>query len=173
MSYEQGKDASSMTKKGGSVKAEVESAARKVAEPLVSGLGYELVDVEYAKQDGELCLTVYIDRTDGANVTLDDCETVSRTIDGPIDGIACMTESYNLEVSSPGLDRPLASDRDFEKYKGQLVDVKLYEAADGVKMHSGILGGLADGDIILHDKKGAEHRFPRAKVAQVKRTIEF
>lgn len=162
-----------MKKKSGSNTAEIEAAAMAAAKPVIEGLGYELVDIEYSRQDGELCLTVYIDRTDDADVSLDDCEVVSKKLDSLIDGIALLTDAYNFEVSSPGLDRPLRTDRDFEKYKGRLVDVKLFEAIEGGKLHKGTLEGLNGGFVAIKDEKGAEHKFPREKVAQVKRIIEF
>ena len=151
----------------------IEAAVKALAGPVVDDLGYELVDVEYSRQDGELCLSVYIDKNDGTDVSLDDCEKVSKKLDPMIDGLTILTDSYNFEVSSPGLDRPLRTDRDFEKYRGQLVDVKLFVAFEGGKLHTGSLQGLIDGFIVIVDSKGVERRFPKEKVAQVKRTIEF
>lgn len=101
-------------------------------------LGYELVDIEYEKQYGQMTLTVYIYKDGG--VTLDDCETVSRTLDPLLDEAdPTFGAPYVFNVSSPGLDRPFKTQRDYERNYGTEVEVKLYAPLKGKKFYEGVL----------------------------------
>ena len=88
-----------------------------IARPIVEGLGIELIDAEYVKEGSKWILRLYIDKKGG--VGLDDCEAVSRAVEPAIDAEDPIREPYVFEVSSPGLERPLKTDRDFDRYEGR------------------------------------------------------
>lgn len=116
---------------------------RALFEPSVEGLGYELVDVELAGP----VLRVYIDSHGGIN--LKDCERVSRQLSAVLDVEDPIPGPYTLEVSSPGLDRPLVKREDFERFTGSLIKVKLAEPVQGRKNLSGRLTAVADERVVL------------------------
>ncbi len=98
----------------------------KMIEPGIRALGYELVDVEYAPVSGRNLLRIYIDRPKG--ITVDDCTVVSRQVSAVLDVEDPISEAYTLEVSSPGLDRPLVRREDFERFAGAPIKVRMREA---------------------------------------------
>ncbi len=147
-----------------------EELVAELAQPIADKHSYELVDVEFIKEGANWYLRVYIDKPGG--VTIDDCQAVSEELDEKLDKLDPIEQSYFLEISSPGLERPLKKDRDFEKYKGELVEVKLFEAVDGKKVFEGELLGLADNSISIKQGEGVLN-FGREKVAIVKRVIKF
>lgn len=151
-------------------KKKIEEIIAEIARPITDNLSYELVDVEFLKEGANWYLRVYIDKDGG--VTLDDCQLVSHQLSDKLDEIDPITQSYFLEVSSPGLDRPLKKEKDFEKFKGELVEVKLFEGINGRKLFEGKLKGLTDGNIIIEDN-GQELKFEQTKVAVVRRVIIF
>ena len=107
-------------------------------EPVVSGIGYEIVDIEFEKKYGEDNLTVFIDCPQG--VSLDDCEKVHYAIDPVLDEIdPTGGKPYVLNVSSPGLDRPFKKQRDYERNYGKEVEIKLYAPLKGKKIYEGVL----------------------------------
>ena len=105
------------------------AAVREAVEKPVADLGYELVDVEFVKEGPNKYLRLYIDKEGG--ITIDDCVAVNDVTDPIIDRLDPIDEAYIFEVSSPGLDRPLKTDRDFERNRGKKVDVSLFKAVDG------------------------------------------
>ena len=107
--------------------------------PVMEENGFELVDVEYVKEAGAWYLRAYIDKPGG--FTVDDCEMVSRRLGDWLDQEDFIDESYILEVSSPGLGRPLKKEKDFKRSMGEQVEVRLYRALDGQKDFTGILSG--------------------------------
>ena len=105
--------------------------------PIMEEHQFELVDVEFVKEAGNWFLRAYIDKPGGIGV--DDCETVSRRLSDLLDEQDFIEESYILEVSSPGLGRPLKKDKDLERSIGESVDVRLFRAIDRQKEFTGIL----------------------------------
>lgn len=140
-------------------------------EPIVQELGLELVDVELATENSARFLRVYIDRVGG--VTIDECAQVSNRIDPVIEQEMKITSFDYLEVSSPGLDRPLIDDRDYVRYAGNWVEVSLYKARGGQKKFLGELMPLAEGRIVIRGEGGAIHTFERSEVAKAKRAVRF
>ena len=124
--------------------------------PTVNGLGFELVGVEVRGGRSRGVVRVYIDRDQG--VTVDDCARVSHRIGGLLDVADPIPGEYDLEVSSPGLDRPLFLERDFVRFAGTDLQVTLYSPVAGRRRFAGTLGGYEDG-VLLVDEHGAEHRF--------------
>ena len=149
--------------------------AQKVHElalPLAEQLGLELWDVEYVKEAGQWYLRVYIDRIEGG-VSLDDCEAFSKAFDPVLDAEDPIEDSYVFEVSSAGAERVLKRPRDFDRFLGSFVEVKLYKAVDGAKFYTGILAAYADGDVTVRiGDTQAEKTFPAAAVAQVRLRIQ-
>ena len=122
--------------------------------PIMEEMNFELVDVEYVKEAGNWYLRGYIDKPGG--IAVDDCEAVSRRFSDILDEKDYIEDSYIFEVSSPGLDRVLKRDHEYVKYKGRIVDVKLFKAVDGVKEFQGTLQGLDENDnvtIITEDNR--------------------
>ena len=116
---------------------EVESKTEELVLPIVTEKNFELVDVEYVKEGANWYLRVYIDKENG--IDIDDCVYVSRALEQKLDEEDFIAEAYILEVSSPGLTRPLKKEKDFLRNIGKRVEVKLYQAKDGWKEFEGEL----------------------------------
>ncbi len=130
----------------------------------------EIVEVEF-KQGREPALTVYIDIEGG--VDLDTCEKFHRAIDPVLDEVdPTFGAPYTLNVSSPGLDRPLKTDRDYQKCIGALVEVKLFAPMQGKKLFEAILKGHDENCVYL-DNKGEELKLEKSKIAKICRAIDF
>ena len=121
--------------------------ANKLAAPLCEAEGVELVHIEYQRETGGRILRLYIDKPGG--VTLDDCVIVSRQISDLLDVKIETEETYRLEVSSPGPDRPLGNALDFEKFKGNVAKIKTHQPVDGQKNFKGVLLGISEGTVKL------------------------
>ena len=142
--------------------AAIENRCGKIAE----GMGFELVDVAVEKEPTGRYLRFYIDKPEG--ISLDDCEAYHKAVRSIAD-----TVDYDyMEVSSPGIDRPLKKDRDFERNLGSEIEVKLFKPMDGTKLLTGILAGLEDGDILLETAEGVK-RIPRKAAALVKPVVDM
>ena len=153
------------------VRSKTAQIVYEAVEPLVAGLGLDLVDVELVTENNARFLRVYIDRIGG--VSIDECAKVSELIDPLIDGeLNIRTHDY-LEVSSPGLDRPLKDDRDFARYVDTWVEVGLYKARDGQKKFEGWLMPLEEDTVVIRVEDGTVHRFDRKETAKVKRAVRF
>ena len=138
-------------------------AVTQHAEPVLAQLGYELVAVEYGKQNGEYTLEFFLWQPEG--IDLEDCERANGPLNELMDSLDLIKDAYNLVVSSPG-DRALTTQRDFERNEGLPVDVKLYAAVKGRKMFTGVLVDWQD-DIVL-ECAGQQLRFPKERVANVR-----
>lgn len=128
---------------------------------MVAALGYELVGVEHVPQGRHSMLRLYIDRDDG--VTVDDCERVSRQVSALLDVEDPIPGEYVLEVSSPGLHRPLLNAEHFQRFAGHPVRLRLTQPMEGRRRFSGLLQGLR-GDQVLLLVDGVEVALPLAKI---------
>jgi ribosome maturation factor RimP len=147
-------------------KEEIVEKVRVIAAPLAAGEGLELVDVELAGAGGRTTLRLYIDRDSG--VSLDDCTSVSRAVSAALDVEDPLQGAYDLEVSSPGLDRPLRTPDHFQKYAGEKVRVKAFGPIlelENRKTFVGILGGFEDGRALV-DVDGRLFRIPLEQIAK-------
>lgn len=145
---------------------EIENALRPTAEEQ----GIEIVEVEF-KQGKEPALTVYIDVEGG--VDLDTCETFHRAIDPILDELdPTFGAPYTLNVSSPGLDRPLKTDRDYQKCIGEKVEVRLFAPLKGKKVFEMLLKGHDEHCVYL-ENKGEEVKLEKTKIAKICRAIDF
>ncbi len=139
-------------------------------QPIADEMSIEIVEVEF-KQGKEPALTVYIDIEGG--VDLDTCEKFHRAIDPVLDELDPTSGApYTLNVSSPGLDRPLKTDRDYQKCIGQKVEVKLFAPMQGKKFFEATLKGHDSALVYLEDK-GTEIKLEKAKIAKICRAIDF
>jgi len=151
--------------------------ARGVLEPVLARDGYELVDVEWVRGGGRWTLRVFVDRPGGVNI--DDCQLVSRTIEPILDVEDFIEPAYDLEVSSPGLDRPLRTPEHFERYKGQRAHVKAYgpvpATAEGSPPRKNWTGDLVgfEGGAVLVRVDGVLHRIPRDQIAKANLEYDF
>ena len=145
----------------------VEESVEEIVAGLLEGQDViELVDVEYVKER-DWFLRVFIDREGG--IEIDDCQNLSERLEEELDKRDIIPESYILEVSSPGLDRVLKKDRDFQREMGKTVDVSLYAPMDGKKILVGILTAYGDGKITLDESQEVS----MDKVSQVRLHIDF
>ena len=143
----------------------------KYLEPVITENNFELFDVELVKEGPNWYLRIFVDKEDG--ITINDCELVSRYIEKILDEKDPIPQAYILEVSSPGIDRPLKKDADYEKYKGKAIDVKLYKSIDKKKELQGTLVGLQDGIVTIVDHKGKEININKSDIATAKLAIIF
>jgi len=143
---------------------------RQVVEPILQSQGYELVDLEYRREPQGWVLRIYLDREGG--VTLDNCADVSGEIGAVLEAKDVVPNSYVLEVSSPGLTRPLKKPEDFNKFSNRLVKIKLYEPLEGQKNFKGTLLGL-EGEKVRLEIEGRVYELPLQGIAKANLEIEF
>lgn len=133
----------------------VKDSVAELVSPILEKLGYELVEVTYKKQHDTMHLTIYIDTEKEGGVRLDDTEIVANAIDAPIDALDPTAGApYVLNVSSPGLDRPLKTERDFMKKLNTEIEISLYAPIAGRKKLVGVLKSYQNGIISLETKEG-------------------
>ena len=138
--------------------------------PIMEEHQFELVDVEWVKEAGTWYLRAYVDKEGG--ISVDDCEIVSRRLSDWLDKEDFITESYILEVSSPGLGRPLKKEKDFARSLGKDVDVKLYRARDKRKDFTGVLKAY-DEQTVTIEEEGEELVFERGEIALIRLAFDF
>ena len=146
--------------------AEVVSRFRTLAEPILAELGLELVDAEFRREAQGWVLRLYMDRPDG--VTLGDCQRVSEELGDHLDVEDFVGCPYHLEVSSPGLDRPLTREQDFVRFAGQKALVSTREDLQGRRNFRGRLAGLQAGAVLLDLPDGERVSIPRALILRAR-----
>ena len=148
----------------------------EMALPLAQQHGLDIYEVEYKKEGSDYVLRVILDtKPDGESeyVSINDCEEVSRALGDLLDADDPVKEAYMLEVTSPGLDRPLKKDEDFVRFKGRQVDIGLYKAVNGSKVVTGELVGKSEGVITIKHPSGSEYAAKEDEVSSVKLTVIF
>ena len=150
---------------------EYEQTTEKLIEPVVSGFGFELVDVEYVKEGGTWYLRAYIDKPGG--ITVDDCEAVSRKFSDILDEKDYIEDSYVFEVSSPGLGRPLKKEKDFARSIGEEVEIRTYRAIDRQKEFVGILKCYDAETVTIAYEDESEQTFDRNDIALIRLALDF
>lgn len=154
-----------------SKKETYEQKAEELLMPLIEQNQFELVDVEYVKEAGNWYLRAYIDKPGG--ITVDDCEVISRAFSDLLDVHDFIDDAYILEVSSPGLGRPLRKDKDFERSLGEEVDIKTYKPINHQKDFTGILKEYDKQKIVIELENGESMEFARADIALVRLAFDF
>ena len=151
-------------------KEEYEQKAEALLSPIVESNGFELVDVEYVKEAGNWYLRGYIDKPGG--ITVNDCETVSRAFSDRLDEDDFIEDSYIMEISSPGLDRPLKKEKDFARSIGKLVEIRTYRPIEKQKEFCGELTAY-DNNSVTIDEEGTPRTFDKKDIALVRLAIDF
>lgn len=144
---------------------------RSICEPVAEDLAYELVDLEFVKENSDYFLRVYIHKEGG--VTLDDCQKMSELLSDKLDEEDPIDVAYYLEVSSPGLDRPLKTDRDLERNLGKEIEMSLYMAINGMKKIEGLLESYSEKEIVVQTESGEIIGISRETVALIRLAVKF
>ena len=147
-----------------------EQKAEALVSPIVEKYGFELVDVEYVKEGGSFYLRAYIDKPGG--ITVDDCETVSREFSDKLDEADFIEEAYIMEVSSPGLGRPLKKEKDFKRSIGKEVEIRTYRPIDREKEFYGVLKAYDENTVTI-DCQEEERTFQKAEIALIRLAFDF
>jgi len=149
---------------------DVTAVVTELTLPIFKELNLELVDVEYVKEGANWYLRFFIDKAEG--IEIDDCQAASQKLNPILDEADPIPDAYILEVSSPGLDRPLKKDSDFERFKGELIKVITFSPFEGQKLFVGELGGLQDDQVSIKTKD-QEFQIPRSKISSVRLEVQF
>ena len=151
-------------------KKELRKEIYPLAEEVAEELGYEIVDIEFQNGSKHDLLSIFIYKKEG--IDLDDCTEMSRSLEKKLDNLEALKNPYYLEISSPGLDRPLKTKDDYRRNVGNEVDVKLYAPIDGQKEFSFVLDKYDDENIyFVKDEK--ELAIPIKSISSMKQTIKF
>ena len=150
----------------------VKTIVQEKVSPLIENMGYEVVDVEYSKQADGMNLVFYIDSE--AGVTIDDCEKVSKLIDPVLDELNPTDDApYTLSVSSPGIDRPIKTERDFVRNKGKEIEITLFSKLDGKKVFKGTLTDFDENTVTIQLSESENITLSREKIAHIVPIIKF
>jgi len=139
-------------------------------EPVVTGMGYELVEIEHQPHSTNGVLRLYIDKESG--IVVEDCSAVSRQISALIDVEDPISGHFNLEVSSPGLDRPLRRVKDFQRFSGEIVKIKTGMAIEGQRNFKGLLRGIENDQVII-ECEDKEVRLPLSAIDKARLVPDF
>ncbi len=139
--------------------------------PVIEANHFELVDVEFVKEGSNWYLRLYIDKEGG--VTIDDCELVSRAMSDILDREDYIEESYILEVSSPGLGRPLKKEKDFVRSLGKEVEIRLYKPVEKQKEFTGILKDFDKNSVTIETNEEEQKIFNRNDIALIRLAFDF
>lgn len=142
-----------------------------LCEPIVENFNFELVDVEFIKEYGSFYLRIYIHKPGG--ISLDDCQLMSEALSEKLDQSDPISMAYYLEVSSPGLDRPLKTDKDFNRNLGKDVELTLYTSFNSKKHYQGVLDSFNNEFITLLDENNNKLQIPRDSISVVKLALKF
>ncbi len=151
--------------------SKVKDICEEKLRPIIEEMGYELVEVTYQKENGNMTLLITIDNDKG--ITIDDCEIVTKKIDPILDELNPTEDKpYILSVSSPGLDRPIKTERDFKRNMGQEIEITLFTKLDGKKKFVGTLNGYSESEveIISNNQKLL---FAKSKIAHIVPIVKF
>lgn len=152
-------------------KHNTEDVVYALVKPIVEKNDLELIDVEYKKEGPNWYLRVYIDKENG--VGLDDCQRVSEEISGILDEKDPINNSYFLEVSSPGLDRPLRKESDYSRYIDKKIEVTTYEQINNNKYFKGFNKGINDSVLTMILEDDSEVNIPIKSIASSRLYFEF
>ena len=158
--------------------SDIVSQVRSIANRVAASYGLEIFDVSFRREGPGMVLRVQIDRPGPAataeeSVSVADCANVSRDLSAILDVDDVVAAAYTLEVSSPGLDRPLTRPDDYERFAGRFAKLVLREPVDGQKYFKGRLGGVDDGHVLIDGEDRRTHRVPLDIIARANLEVEF
>lgn len=148
-----------------------EQKAEEMILPIVEANGFELVDVEYVKEGGNWYLRAYIDKEGG--ITVDDCENVSRAFSDRLDEDDFIEDAYILEVSSPGLGRPLKKEKDYRRSMGKELEIRTYRAVDRCREFYGVLTAYDEDSVTIEEEDGTLRTFAKTDIALIRLAFDF
>ena len=148
-----------------------EQKTEEILLPIVEEYGFELVDVEYVKEGGTWYLRTYIDKEGG--ISIDDCEKVSRRLSDILDEKDYIDDTYIMEVSSPGLGRPLKKEKDFKRSLGKEVDIRTYRMIDKQKEFTGILKDYDKDTVTIELENETIKTFEKGDIALIRLAFDF
>ena len=148
-----------------------EQKTEEILLPIVEEYGFELVDVEYVKEGGTWYLRTYIDKEGG--ISIDDCEKVSRRLSDILDDKDYIDDTYIMEVSSPGLGRPLKKEKDFKRSLGKEVDIRTYRMIDKQKEFTGILKDYDKDTVTIELENETLKTFEKGDIALIRLAFDF
>ena len=148
-----------------------EAKAEALLAPIVEGFGFELVDVEYVKEGSNWYLRGYIDKEGG--ITVDECVDVSRVFNDKLDEADFIEESYIMEISSPGLGRPLKKEKDYVRSMGKELEIRTYKAINREKEFYGILTSYDENTVTIEDEDGNTMTFQKSDISLIRLAFDF
>ena len=154
-----------------SKKENYEQKTEEILLPITEEYGFELVDVEYVKEESTWYLRAYIDKPGG--IDINDCEKVSRRLSDLLDEKDYIEDAYILEVSSPGLGRPLKKEKDFKRSMGEEVEIRTYRMIDKQKKFTGVLTGYDADTVTIAMEDETEKTFDRSDIALIRLAFDF
>jgi ribosome maturation factor RimP len=158
--------------------ADIVEQVREVSARVAGTYGLEIFDVQFRREGPGMVLRVRLDRpgpsaTAEDSVSVEDCARVSRDLSAVLDVEDTVPVAYTLEVSSPGLDRPLRHADDYRRFAGRRAKLVMREAVDGQKFVKGILGGVDGHDVLIDGEQGRRHRVPIGVITRANLEVEF
>lgn len=151
-------------------RVEIEARTEALVLPIIEANHFELVDIEYVKEGANWYLRVYADKEGG--IGIDDCVTISRSLEEKLDAEDFIEDAYILEVSSPGLGRPLKKEKDYLRSIGKSIDVKLYQAVEKQKEFTGILKEYEQDHIVITVEE-EDITFEKKSIASARLSLDF
>ena len=155
-------------------KKKITELIAEMLEDFLQQEGYELYNTEFVKEGRDWFLRVYLDKLEeGEYVGTEDCEKVSRFLSEKLDEEDPIEQNYYLEVSSPGMDRPLLKPEHYQRYAGQEVEIRLYRGKDGTKNIQGILGGIEEDMVTVTDHDDKVWQLELSEIAKANLAVVF
>jgi len=152
-------------------KRNYEERTEELLLPILEENGFSLVDVEYVKEGSSWYLRAYIDKEGG--IAVDDCELVSRALEARLDEEDLIKEPYILEVSSPGLGRPLKKEKDYVRNRGKDVEIRLYKAVEHEKVWTGCLDSWDEDSVTVLTGDGETRTFEKKQIALIREAFDW
>lgn len=152
--------------------SKVEEIVWAIADPIAKEQGVFVYDVEFKKEGPDYYLRVYIDRLEDG-IYIDDCEAVSRALSDALDEADPISEGYYLEVSSPGVERQLKRQEDFDRFKGEKISVKLFKAMNGTKQLIGFLKSRNEEKLVIETEDGKQIEIENKNITTVRLSVDF
>lgn len=150
---------------------EIENLTKDIVTPITNDYDFELVDVEFVKEGPHRYLRIYIDKPGGINI--DDCQKVSQQVSDKLDEIDPIEDNFFLEVSSPGIDRPLKTDDDFNRAIGDDVEISLYSALNGKKKLEGNLKSFDNDNVLIEVENKETIKIERSTISRINLAVKF